>query len=344
MVSPGSFSAAEQAVIAEVWQRVSEDFAPFDVNVTTIDPGVEALRKTSAGDASYGQRMVISPTNFAGCRCARHRAARGVRFLAGRPAFVFSGGASTKTIAEAVSHEAGHTLGLSHDTDTIRVRTTTTGTGRGRRSWVAASPGRSRSGPVVSTTAQGTSQDDLAIIAGYTGYRPDDHGDSSGDATPIDDSSTTSGVIGTTGDRDVFAVDVDAGRSVSPCARPRGRGRTCSRSLTVRNSAGALIATASPTTPSSWSVSVNPIVPAGRYTIEVDPQPWLTPSTGFSTYGSLGAYDLVVAGPASTVTAITRGQDSADRHAQRHWRVQARGRRSADRHPGDQRWHRPHRN
>ena len=34
---------------------------------------------------------------------------------ADRPAFVFSGGASTKTIAEAVSHEAGHTLGLSHD-------------------------------------------------------------------------------------------------------------------------------------------------------------------------------------------------------------------------------------
>ena len=37
-----------------------------------------------------------------------------------RPAFVFSSGASAKTIAEAVSHEAGHTLGLSHDTDTIR--------------------------------------------------------------------------------------------------------------------------------------------------------------------------------------------------------------------------------
>jgi hypothetical protein len=38
--NPGSLSAAEQAVIAEVWQRVSEDFAPFDVNVTTTDPGV----------------------------------------------------------------------------------------------------------------------------------------------------------------------------------------------------------------------------------------------------------------------------------------------------------------
>src|SRR5262249_9739385 len=31
----GSFSAAEQAVIKEIWQRVAEDFAPFNVNVTT---------------------------------------------------------------------------------------------------------------------------------------------------------------------------------------------------------------------------------------------------------------------------------------------------------------------
>src|SRR5688572_26067181 len=45
-----SYSAAELARIEEAWQRVSEDFAPFHVNVTTVDPGVEALRKTSASD------------------------------------------------------------------------------------------------------------------------------------------------------------------------------------------------------------------------------------------------------------------------------------------------------
>ena len=94
-------------------------------------------------------------------------------------------------------------------------------------------------------------------------------------------------------------------------ARPRGR--TCSHSVTVRNSAGTLVAAGSPTAPSGWTVAVNPDR-AGR---EVhhrgrSDRRGSTPSDGFSTYGSLGAYELVVAGaaggvppppPASTFTA-----------------------------------------
>ena len=30
-----------------VWQRVAEDFAPFDVDVTTQDPGVAAIEQTT---------------------------------------------------------------------------------------------------------------------------------------------------------------------------------------------------------------------------------------------------------------------------------------------------------
>jgi hypothetical protein len=62
--SPNSFSAGERARIFEAWQRVAEDYRPFDVNVTTRDPGVENLRRTSVFDTSYGQRMVITPSNF----------------------------------------------------------------------------------------------------------------------------------------------------------------------------------------------------------------------------------------------------------------------------------------
>lgn len=36
--NPGSFSASEQAVITGVWQRMAEDFAPFDVDITTEEP------------------------------------------------------------------------------------------------------------------------------------------------------------------------------------------------------------------------------------------------------------------------------------------------------------------
>ena len=53
----------------------------------------------------------------------------------------------------------------------------------------------------------------------------------------------------------------------------------------------------SPDIPSGWALSAGPTVPAGRYTIEVQPVGWLTASTGFTTYGSLGAYELVVDAP-----------------------------------------------
>jgi len=33
-----TFSAAEQTVIQQVWRRVSEDYAPFNVDVTTQLP------------------------------------------------------------------------------------------------------------------------------------------------------------------------------------------------------------------------------------------------------------------------------------------------------------------
>src|SRR5262245_40439441 len=34
-----TFSDAEKAQIHEIWARVAEDYAPFNVNVTTVDPG-----------------------------------------------------------------------------------------------------------------------------------------------------------------------------------------------------------------------------------------------------------------------------------------------------------------
>src|SRR5687768_7837861 len=35
---PNSFSEAETAAMTEIWARVAEDFAPFNINVTTIEP------------------------------------------------------------------------------------------------------------------------------------------------------------------------------------------------------------------------------------------------------------------------------------------------------------------
>ena len=64
--APGSFSAVEQGLIFEVWQRVAEDYRPFDVNITTRDPGADGIRRSSSVDAAYGQRVVVTPSNFTG--------------------------------------------------------------------------------------------------------------------------------------------------------------------------------------------------------------------------------------------------------------------------------------
>ena len=53
------FSATEKSEIVHIWRIVSEDFAVFNVDVTTEDPGAAALTKMDAADVSFGQRVCI---------------------------------------------------------------------------------------------------------------------------------------------------------------------------------------------------------------------------------------------------------------------------------------------
>lgn len=313
-------SGVSDAMAYEIWQRVSEDFLPFDVNVTTTDPGVEALRKGGPDDRDYGVRVVISPTYFSTYSAGTLGVALVSSFDADvdRPAFVFANGSSsTKTIAESISHETGHTLGLRHDATTSRPGAYYDGHG----DW-APIMGRPITRPVTQwsrgeyANADNT-EDDLSKIAGVVGYRPDDHGDTPSRATVVAGTSTTSGFIGTTGDVDAFNVDVEAGPIVVSLRPPPGTATWSDllAQVTVRDRLGSIVATGSPTVPTSWTASASANVPAGRYTVEVRPVGWKTPIDGFTTYGSLGAYELSVtstpsttpppAGRRSTFTAVT---------------------------------------
>ena len=55
-----TFSDAEKLEIQLAWQSVAEDFMPFNVNVTTKDPGVAALLNSGGFDEEWGTRIVIS--------------------------------------------------------------------------------------------------------------------------------------------------------------------------------------------------------------------------------------------------------------------------------------------
>ena len=142
------------------------------------------------------------------------------------------------------------------------------------------------------TTSRTTSASSLP----YTGLRPDDHGATLCTASVVGSSSTTAGVIGTTGDRDTFVVDAGAG-NLAVSVRPPPGTATWSNlfaRVTVRASTGTIVAVGTAPSPTSWTSETNAVVPAGQYTIEVEPLGWLDASSGFTTYGSLGAYELTV--------------------------------------------------
>ena len=51
--------------IQTIWQRVAEDYAPFDIDVTTQDPGVAGIIRANASDQAYGTRALVTPSTIA---------------------------------------------------------------------------------------------------------------------------------------------------------------------------------------------------------------------------------------------------------------------------------------
>ena len=110
--NPYWFGTTEQDIIRGIWQRVAEDYAPFAIDVTTEDPGIEALRRSSTGDEAYGVRVIISPTNWYSGGAGGVAYVGSFNWNSDTPCFAFSTqlANSENYIAESAAHEAGHTL------------------------------------------------------------------------------------------------------------------------------------------------------------------------------------------------------------------------------------------
>ena len=111
--NPAVFNTEELSRIQQIWQRVAADYAPFDVDVTTQAPPTDWLIKSNSTDPNYGIRAVI--TSYGPSSSTAGGIAIVNSFNAGTdtPCFVYN--KSLTGVAEAISHEVGHTLGLSHD-------------------------------------------------------------------------------------------------------------------------------------------------------------------------------------------------------------------------------------
>lgn len=311
--TPLDFSTTERQIIQEVWQRVAEDFAPFDVDVTTQDPGYDAMARSSLADQNYGTRVLISAISslFGNYGGISYVGAFNMVSEYYKPALVFPEKLSNnaKYIAEAASHEAGHNLGLSHD-GVLGGSGYYGGQGLGDVGWapiMGASYGKNLTQWSRGEYANANNTEDDFIVMGNSGLdlRADDHGNSPAAATVIPAGSTfaASGVLERSTDVDVFAIQAGSGVATITIS-PAAVGPNVDVLAKLYNASGAYLASANPST--LLSATFTYTLTAGTYYLSVEPTGYGTPSVdGYSTYGCVGTYSITgsVAPPPSVPSA-----------------------------------------
>ena len=310
-----SYNQMELERIYISWARTAEDWAPFDVNVTTRDPGLDALMNSGGGDQTWGARAIATVDNFANCGCGGFAFLNTFDDSIDTPTFVFNLGEGS--LGETFSHEVGHMVGLNHDGDFGQ--TYYPGHGVGATSW----------GPImgapfdenVTTWSDGdyfdanNGEDDLQIITAQNGftYRVDDFGNTLGSATRLDVTGGTSvdafGIIERNTDRDYFEFETGAG-NVSLDILPLGTRPNLDVWAGIYDAGGNLVAESNPSNQLEAGFNLN--LAAGVYRLRVEGvgshdvynpvtdnvdapavKPWQNSSPeGYSDYGSIGQYKI----------------------------------------------------
>ena len=249
--NPGSFSDTEKTRIADIWHRVAEDLAPFNIDVTTQRP---AAFGANVGHILFSNR--IDRNGFP----IYSNAVGGVAFIdvwgqpnfrTYQPALVFPEGVpGAKNLAEAASHELGHNLGLLHDGQ--GGTSYYAGHGTGNVSWAPImGVGYSVN---VSQWSKGeysganNKEDDLAVIQTYgLGYRVDDHGNTASSASyfPAGTELVAAGVIERNTDVDVFGFTTGAG-AITLTVGSTDLGPNLDVLAELRDANGVLIAASNP--------------------------------------------------------------------------------------------------
>lgn len=311
---PGTYSTTELQRIQYIWQRVAEDYAPFDVDVTTEAVPLDRITRSGSTDDVFGTTVLITKrTGVYSCSCG------GVAYLGifddtsdyYKPALVFYdalGSGNEKYVAEAISHEAGHNMGLSHD------GTSSTGYYQGHGS------GATGWAPIMGVgyyqalvqwskgeySGANNVQDDYAVMQGNgLPLRADDHGNTAATATTLAgtgsggvSSAAAEGVIERPTDVDVFAFTSGAG-SATLTLSPAARSSNLDALVTLRDAAGNVLATANPVDTLNATMTVT-LPAAGTYTVSVQGTGKGDPlGTGYTSYGSLGQYALSASFPSA---------------------------------------------
>lgn len=253
---PTNFSDEELGNIRQIHQIVAEKYSPFEIDITTIDPG--ALNDGRAGKIVIGGDGVWYNTWGSSGRGAGG-VAQGDGFWGWLEniGFMWDSPENVRYIAEGAAHEAGHMLGLAHQSEVTGGVVTVQylpGAIMGRGD-LGSSGGRWRYGITSGVDSfdgsidVGGYQNDYGVLVGKgVPVRADDHGDDRASATVMSTSSSgfsSKGVIEEEADIDYFRfgsvlpgtaftvrVDVD---SLAPMLDPQ---------LALYDAAGTLVESA----------------------------------------------------------------------------------------------------
>lgn len=318
---PSTFSDRELAIIEEAWTRTAEDFAPFDVDVTTVEPAVLAEGAPAAPANGVALRVAIGGTSdWTGASWGGYSYINSFTSSIPNVSYVFAANVDMAYwIGDAISHEAGHAFGLEHQS-TYDADGTKHEYSDGNATWAPIMGATSV--PKTTTWYNGPStlgptsyQDDMAIIArpdnGF-GYRADDAGDALATATvlpPSDTGWSGSGIIGTNTDQDVFQFHVSTADVYRAAVLPAAIGANLDAVIELRDAAGHLLGSAAPADLLRANL-VRTLAPGDYY---------LTVKSS-SAYGWIGQYRVVVepsfngvtvAPTSSTLSTDETGQTAA---------------------------------
>ncbi|HEY9364551.1 MAG TPA: T9SS type A sorting domain-containing protein [Chitinophagaceae bacterium] len=293
--------------ITNIFNRVAEDYQPFEVNVTTDSteywsaPANRRMRVILTVTSSwYGSAGGVSYTNS---------------FIWGdnTPCFVFTKllNNNIKYIAEAASHEAGHTFGLRHqssyDDNCNKISEYNSGKGSGEIGWAPImgvgyyqnfTTWHNGPNPYGCNSAQ----KDLDIITAVIPYRIDKEGNDEKTATDLTLENglvKTSGMISSPTDVDMFKLNVKSSKNIKLNILPASLGGANTGSnldievALYRQDKRKTSQIANYNPDKILNVNIDTVLDAGTYLLQVK----ATGNEFSSGYGSLGGYEISEAAP-----------------------------------------------
>jgi hypothetical protein len=290
-----TFSNAERLLIQKVWMRVAEVYSAFDVDVTTERPAnidgqtgstiLVTPKQSTIGGYAYLNSFGAAYTSTANAFCYPNNLANNEKF-----------------IADCVSHEFGHTLGLAHQGQ-LPYTPYYLGQGVGETGW-APIMGVGYYKKLVQWSkgeyVRASNKSDAYSIMLTQGLplRDATHSSVITNASAMSSSLvngynnlTAGGIIRSSSDINMLKFVSGEGQ-LSVTVRPYMLGGTLHTSLQVLDSNGVVLITSMNDT--TLTAAVKLMLPtAGTYYLKISGRGAGNPlATGYSNYGSIGQYTV----------------------------------------------------